>query len=249
MNNLEPNTRHEKKVDRKVEKKEVWKMFDKIAGRYDLLNRVLSMRQDVAWRKKLLNLLPQKKDLYLLDIATGTADQIVHLLEETDQIGKAIGIDMSENMLAVGRKKISNLNLDTQVALRVGDATHIPFKNDEFDVTTMSFGIRNVINVEGALKEIHRVLKPKGVSLILEFSLPKSAFIKKPYLFYFRNVLPKIGGLLSGDSSAYKYLNETVEEFPYGQDFLNLMTKSGFKNVTQLPLTFGIATIYRGEKE
>ncbi len=249
MNNLEPNTRHEKKIDRKVEKKEVWKMFDKIAGRYDLLNRVLSMRQDVAWRKKLLNLLPQKKDLYLLDIATGTADQIVHLLEETDQIGKAIGIDMSENMLAVGRKKISNLNLDTQVALRVGDATHIPFKNDEFDVTTMSFGIRNVINVEGALKEIHRVLKPKGVSLILEFSLPKSAFIKKPYLFYFRNVLPKIGGLLSGDSSAYKYLNETVEEFPYGQDFLNLMTKSGFKNVTQLPLTFGIATIYRGEKE
>jgi len=207
------------------QKNEVWKMFDRIAGRYDLLNRLLSMRQDVLWRKKLLDLLPEKNKLLLLDVATGTADQILHLLEETkeDKIEKAVGIDMSENMLAQGRKKISHLNLDGKVTLRVGDATQIPFKNDEFDVSTMSFGIRNVNNVDAALKEIFRVLKPGGTCLILEFSLPKSKLIKLPYLFYFRNVLPKIGSFLSGDGQAYTYLNKSVEEFPYGQAFLNLM--------------------------
>jgi len=234
-------------------KVEVWKMFDRIAGRYDLLNRLLSMRQDVLWRKKLLDLLPPKKELYLLDIATGTADQILHLLEETsgddtNKISKAVGIDMSENMLAQGQKKITQLNLDGKVNLRVGDATQIPFKNDEFDVTTTSFGIRNVISVENALKESLRVLKPGGTSLILEFSLPKSTLIRKPYLFYFRNVLPKIGSVISGDSAAYSYLNQSVEEFPYGEKFLDLMRKAGYEDVSATPLTLGIATIYRGTK-
>lgn len=229
-------------------KVEVWKMFDRIANRYDLLNRLLSMRQDVLWRKKLLDLLPPKNSLYLLDVATGTADQILHLFEETDKIEKAIGIDMSENMLAQGQKKIAQLNLEGKVSLRVGDATQIPFKNDEFDVSTMSFGIRNVNNVELALKEILRVLKPGGTSLILEFSLPKNKLIKKPYLFYFRNVLPKIGSVISGDSMAYSYLNQSVEDFPYGTEFCSLMEKSGFAEVTATPLTLGIATIYKGTK-
>lgn len=229
-------------------KVEVWKMFDRIAGRYDLLNRLLSMRQDVLWRKKLLDLLPQRTSLYLLDVATGTADQILHLFEETDKIERAVGIDMSENMLAVGQKKITQLNLNGKVNLRVGDATQIPFKNDEFDVSTMSFGIRNVVNVEQALKEILRVLKPGGTSLILEFSLPKKAFIRKPYLFYFRNVLPKIGSMISGDSAAYSYLNQSVEDFPYGEQFCELMRKSGFTEVSGTPLSLGIATIYKGTK-
>lgn len=229
-------------------KVEVWKMFDRIANRYDLLNRLLSMRQDVLWRKKLLDLLPAKKDLHLLDIATGTADQILHLFEETDKISKAVGIDMSENMLAQGQKKITQLNLDGKVTLRVGDATQIPFKNDEFDVTTTSFGIRNVVSVENALKESLRVLKPGGTSMILEFSLPKSTLIRKPYLFYFRNVLPKIGSVISGDSTAYSYLNQSVEEFPYGEQFLELMRKAGYDDVSATPLTLGIATIYKGTK-
>lgn len=229
-------------------KVEVWKMFDRIANRYDLLNRLLSMRQDVLWRKKLLDLLPAGKSLYLLDVATGTADQILHLFEETDKIERAVGIDMSENMLAMGQKKITQLNLDGKVNLRVGDATRIPFKNDEFDVSTMSFGIRNVVNVEQALKEILRVLKPGGTSLILEFSLPKSALIRKPYLFYFRNILPKIGSAISGDAMAYSYLNSSVEEFPYGDAFCDLMRKSGFDEVTATPLSMGIATIYKGTK-
>lgn len=235
----------EQKIESKVE---VWKMFDRIANRYDLLNRLLSMRQDVLWRKKLLDLLPEGKDLYLLDVATGTADQILHLFEETDKISRAIGIDMSENMIAVGQKKVAQLNLNDKVNLRVGDATQIPFKNDEFDVSTMSFGIRNVSNVDLALKEILRVLKPGGTSLILEFSLPKSALIKKPYLFYFRNILPKIGSVISGDSTAYTYLNQSVEEFPYGEEFCELMRKAGFEEVSATPLTLGIATIYKGKK-
>lgn len=224
-------------------------MFDRIAGRYDLLNRLLSMRQDVLWRKKLLELLPDSDSLHLLDIATGTADQILHLFEETEKIEKAVGIDMSENMLAVGQKKVDQLNLSDKVNLRVGDATEIPFKNGEFDVTTMSFGIRNVNNVLQALKENYRVLKPGGCTLILEFSLPKSKLIKKPYLFYFRNVLPKIGSAISGDASAYTYLNKSVEDFPYGDDFCRLMEEAGFTDVTATPLTFGIATIYKGKKQ
>ena len=192
--------------------------------------------------------MPAKSNLYLLDIATGTADQILHLFEETDRIEKAIGIDMSENMIAIGQKKIAQLNLDNKVNLRVGDATQIPFKNDEFDVTTMTFGIRNVVSVEAALKETLRVLRPGGTSLILEFSLPKSVLIKKPYLFYFRNILPKIGSVISGDSTAYSYLNQSVEDFPYGEAFCNLMRKAGFEDVTATPLTLGIATIYKGKK-
>lgn len=229
-------------------KVEVWKMFDRIAGRYDLLNRLLSMRQDVLWRKKLLELLPSSNSIHLLDIATGTADQILHLFEETDKITRAVGIDMSENMLAVGQKKINQLNLDDKVNLRVGDATEIPFKAEEFDVTTMSFGIRNVNNVVQSLKENFRVLKPGGCTLILEFSLPKNKLIKKPYLFYFRNILPKIGSAISGDSSAYTYLNQSVEDFPYGDEFCKLMNEAGFSEVTAHPLTLGIATIYKGTK-
>ncbi len=232
----------------KFNKRDSYKMFNRIANRYDILNRLLSMRQDVLWRKKLAQYLPNNPSIHLLDVATGTADQILHLLEVTNKINTAVGVDMSENMLAVGRKKISDKNLDTRVSLKVGDACELPFKKDEFDVSTMSFGIRNVPDVLKALSEHYRVLKPGGVCLILEFSLPKQDWIKKPYLFYFRNVLPKVGSVISGDASAYKYLNETVEDFPYGDNFANLLLKAGFKTVEQHPLTFGIATIYKATK-
>lgn len=229
-------------------RKEAWRLFDRIAGRYDFLNRILSVRQDVLWRKKMAELLPDSPDLSLLDLATGTADQILFLLSETNKIGHATGIDLSVKMLELGRKKIAQKKIKN-VTLSEGDASQIPFDSNQFDVSTISFGIRNIPDYPKALREMLRILKPGGRALILEFSLPKSDLIKSFYLYYFRNILPKIGGVLSGDSFAYRYLNETVEEFPYGNDFLNVMKSTGFINLQQHPLTFGIATIYVGEKQ
>ena len=230
-------------------RREVWKLFDRIAGRYDFLNRLLSMRQDVAWRKKMARYLPTGTELNLLDLATGTGDQILFLLEATDRIAKAVGIDLSENMLALGQKKVAKMNLGDKIALRTGDGASLDFDDNSFDVATISFGIRNIPDYRKALREMFRVVKPGGRALILEFSLPSSAVIRKPYLFYFRHILPQVGSTLSGDSMAYKYLNNTVEGFPHGEEFLKEMATAGFTHLERHPLTFGIATIYVGVKE
>ncbi len=152
-------------------------------------------------------------------------------------------------MLGVGRQKITDRNLDQELSLQIGDATNISFLDDSFDAVTIAFGIRNVENLRKSLREMHRVLKPGGRAVILEFSLPANRFIRALYLFYFRNILPKVGALISGDKYAYQYLNETVESFPYGDDFCDLMKAVGFRKVKSTPLTFGIATIYQGDKE
>ncbi|MCB0282809.1 MAG: bifunctional demethylmenaquinone methyltransferase/2-methoxy-6-polyprenyl-1,4-benzoquinol methylase UbiE [Calditrichae bacterium] len=229
-------------------RKKVWVMFDRIAHRYDLLNRLLSFRQDVRWRNKLAEYLPQGEELVVLDVATGTADVLIALNKKSPNIKKAVGIDMAEKMLEVGRKKLEKLNLAQKIQLQNGDATDIKFEDNSFDATTISFGIRNVNNLDQALKNMHRVLKKKGRAIILEFSLPDNFILKKLYLFYFRNILPAIGSLISGDSYAYNYLNQSVETFPYGNEFCEIMQKNGFSNVKYFPLTFGIATIYQGEK-
>ena len=229
-------------------RKEVWKMFDRIAHRYDLLNRLLSAGQDVVWRKKVGKFLPQKQKLHVLDVATGTADLLIYMRETNPAVASGVGIDMAEQMLAIGREKLAKKGLDQQFTLRTGNAEAIPFSDNQFDAATISFGIRNVTDVPKALREMHRVLKPGGRALILEFSLPNNNLLRTLYLFYFRNILPKIGGLISGDFYAYKYLNNTVETFPYGKDFCKLMEYAGFNNVRMTPLTFGIATIYYGDK-
>lgn len=238
-------------TNKKVEqtRKDAWVMFNRIAHRYDLLNRLLSFRQDVVWRKKLAQFLPDRKNLCLLDVATGTGDVIFSLLKTTDKISSATGIDMAEKMLDVGRAKLRSLKLENRMNLRHGDATDIPFEEDTFDVVTASFGIRNVNNLDLGIQNMFRVLKENGRVLILEFSLPKSKLFKVFYLFYFRNILPIVGGLISGDSYAYNYLNQSVETFPYGNDFCDVLMKNGFKNVKFYPLTFGIASIYQGDKE
>ena len=223
-------------------------MFNRIARRYDLLNRLLSGRRDVAWRKKMAGYLPPGKDLALIDIATGTADQILSLLEMSDRITKVVGIDLSEGMLAEGRKKITSRHLGGRVSLQLGDATRIPSGDETFDVATISFGIRNVVDVNLALREMFRVLKPGGRALILEFSIPGGRWVRAPYLFYFRHLLPRIGSLISGDGDAYRYLNRTVEHFLSGEAFASLMRAVGFTVLAIDPLTFGVATIYAGEK-
>jgi len=238
-------------VNHQVEqtRKNVWVMFDRIAHRYDLLNRLLSLRQDVAWRNKLALFLPEQNNLSVLDVATGTGDVLISLFNKSAKMDRGIGIDMAERMLDVGRSKIEALKLSKRINLEKGNATDLPFDEATFDVATISFGIRNVDNLELGIQNLYRVLKEKGRVLILEFSLPQNYILKGLYLFYFRYILPRIGALISGDAYAYNYLNQSVETFPYGDEFCNILRSNGFKNVKYHPLTFGIASIYQGDKE
>ena len=223
-------------------------MFDRIAHRYDVLNRSLSLGRDVAWRKRLRRHLPLGRELRLVDLATGTADQILFLLEGRATIVEAVGYDLSEEMLARGREKIEKRGLGDVVTLHTGDAMCSPRADDSADVITISFGIRNVEDVPTALADMRRALVPGGRLLILECSLPPNRFVRAGYLFYFRHLLPRLGGWVSGDSYAYNYLNKTVETFPCGEAFCALMRNAGFTEVRAEALTFGVATLYSGIK-
>lgn len=227
---------------------ESWKMFDRIASRYDLLNRLLSFRQDVGWRKRMARRLPEGDALHVLDLATGTCDVLLGLYRETGRISKGVGLDMSANMLTLGRDKLERQRVLGPLTLLRADAEEIALRDNTFDAATIAFGIRNVPDVPKALRDIRRTLKPNGRALILEFSLPANRMFRALYLFYFRHVLPAVGGLVSGDRSAYQYLNASVEQFPYGEAFCELLRDAGYRNVAATPLTFGIATLYEGEK-
>lgn len=232
---------------RDTSKKETWKMFDLIASRYDLLNRLLSFGIDVWWRYRLGYFLPKKEYQTVLDIATGTGDVGLSLLRnQPKRVGAVIGVDLAEEMLDKADKKIKSKNV-SNMSVKVGDATNLPIETDSVDATTIAFGIRNVPDVPKALEDMKRVIKPGGRALILEFSIPKFFLFRWLYLFYFRNILPTVGGIISGNKQAYSYLNSSVEEFPCGQDFLDLMKAAGFSNTKATSLTFGIASIYQGD--
>jgi len=222
-------------------------MFDRIAPRYDLLNRSLSFGRDVSWRKRMRRHLPVDRPLRIIDLATGTADQILFLLEGDAEISEASGYDLSEEMLEVGRGKLRERNLD-HIQLLTGDAMACPAPDESADVVTISFGIRNVLDVATALQDMKRLLVPGGKLLILEASVPANPVVRAGYLVYFRHLLPLIGGWVSGDRKAYKYLNETVETFPCGEAFCALMREAGFVDVAAEPLTFGVATLYSGRR-
>ncbi|GMW00344.1 MAG: demethylmenaquinone methyltransferase [Candidatus Hydrogenedentota bacterium] len=224
-------------------------MFDRIAHRYDLLNRMLSMRQDVAWRNRLARCLNDTPGQRVLDLATGTGDVLLTLCRRNSNVSSGVGVDMSGRMLGYGHEKAAAAGLGSRLRFVRGDATRIPVPEGFFDAVTISFGIRNVIDVPTALREMRRVLKPGGRVLILEFSLPGNPLFRSLYLWYFRKVLPRIGGVISGDHHAYRYLNQTVETFPYGDAFCQLMEDAGFRDLKAIPLTFGIATIYQGDKQ
>ncbi len=227
-------------------KKETYKMFDLIASRYDVLNRILSFGIDKWWRYRLGRQLPKVPHLTVLDIATGTGDVGLSFLKhQGNSIDKIVGVDLSQEMLAKAQEKIAKIE---KMVVKVGDATELPIDDNSFDATAIAFGIRNVPDVAKALSEMCRVLKPGGVSLVLEFSMPRFFLVRWVYLAYFRYILPTVGGLISGNKGAYSYLNKSVEAFPDGDAFAALMRAAGFESVRLTSLSFGIATIYRGEK-
>jgi demethylmenaquinone methyltransferase/2-methoxy-6-polyprenyl-1,4-benzoquinol methylase len=226
-------------------------MFNQISARYDLCNHLLSFGWDVRWRQSLSEYLPDHERLLLLDLATGTADVLISLtqdLKRKTRIERAIGIDLAENMLQIGREKISRLGLNHVIQLQTADANCLPFTENIFHAVSMAFGIRNVENPMIVLKEMYRILKPGGRALILEFSLPSHPFIRWGHLAYLRAIVPLVGGLISGHFHAYRYLNQTVERFPYGEHFCRLMRQVGFQKVRANPLFFGVASIYQGDK-
>lgn len=227
-------------------KQQVTKMFDTISKEYDGLNRVISFGIDVKWRKKVVDIVDAHKPQNILDIATGTGDLAISLAKTSAT--EIIGLDISEGMLEVGRKKISEKQLNSKIQLMVGDAENLPFEIDTFDAITVAFGVRNFENLEKGLAEIHRVLKPKGVFVILETSVPTKTVYRSGYSFYTKYILPTIGKIFSKDQSAYSYLCESASKFPYGEALNNILRQIGFNNVEDMPQTFGVATIYKASK-
>jgi demethylmenaquinone methyltransferase/2-methoxy-6-polyprenyl-1,4-benzoquinol methylase len=228
-------------------KKEVEQMFDTIAPKYDLLNRVLSMGIDVSWRKKAIGYLKKSQPKHILDVATGTADVALLMagILKPDQI---IGIDIANQMLELGRKKIQAAGYEKMISLETGDSENLRFDSGTFDAVTVAFGVRNFENLEKGLKEMHRVLRTGGRVVILEFSKPQVFPIKQLYNTYFKYVLPLIGRLTSRDVRAYSYLFESVQVFPEGDGFLSILRNTGFKDPTCERLTLGICSIYTAEK-
>src|SRR5690554_2983430 len=233
--------------DRNEGKKEqVATMFNNISRHYDLLNHVLSLGIDVLWRKRAIKMLQDAQPKFILDIATGTGDFAIEALALNPE--KIIGVDISEGMLQEGRKKIRKKKLEHMISLQLGDSEKLVFPENNFDAVIVSFGVRNFENLEKGLADMYRVLKPGGKTVIIEFSKPEKFPMKQGYNFYFNYILPQIGKLVSKDNDAYRYLPESVRTFPYGNEFLDIMEKIGFKHTKSKFLTFGISAIYMGEK-
>ncbi|GGF07941.1 demethylmenaquinone methyltransferase / 2-methoxy-6-polyprenyl-1,4-benzoquinol methylase [Chishuiella changwenlii] len=227
-------------------KKQVEQMFDNISPKYDLLNRVLSMGIDIQWRKDVIKMVKASKAETILDIATGTGDLAIMMGKNTS--AKITGLDLSNGMLEVGRKKVKEANLENRIDMVQGDSENLPFADQTFDCVTVSFGVRNFENLEKGLAEINRVLKPGGTFIILEFSYPTAFPMKQLYTFYSKNILPAIGKLVSKDQSAYTYLPDSVRAFPHGEEMKNILKKVNFTQPIDKKLTFGIASIYKSIK-
>jgi demethylmenaquinone methyltransferase/2-methoxy-6-polyprenyl-1,4-benzoquinol methylase len=227
-------------------KEQVAEMFNNISGRYDLLNRILSLGIDVGWRKQLVKALQPHQPQIILDVATGTADLALSLTALRPK--HITGVDISEGMLEVGRQKVAKAQLDRTIELSLGDSEALPFPDQHFDAVTVAFGVRNFENLHKGMAEIFRVLKPGGVVAVLEFSTPEKAPFKQVYQFYFKRILPGVGKVISKDQSAYTYLPDSVQAFPYGQAFEAILGEVGFEQTHCKPLTQGIASLYTAIK-
>lgn len=230
-------------VDGKAEAVE--DMFDAVAPRYDLLNRVLSAGIDRYWRSRAVRILDHEQPRRVLDVATGTADLALKI-QRTLHPRETIGIDLSAEMLQHGREKIENTGLAPRITLQKADAADLPYRDNSFDAAFVAFGVRNFEDLDAGLSDIRRVLRSGGTLVVLEFSQPRTFPIKQLYNWYSQHVLPRIGGLLSPDQGAYEYLPNSVAAFPDGADFLQRMEDVGYTGLDWVPLTFGIASLYVG---
>ncbi|WP_446050189.1 bifunctional demethylmenaquinone methyltransferase/2-methoxy-6-polyprenyl-1,4-benzoquinol methylase UbiE [Zobellia laminariae] len=227
-------------------KDQVTQMFDNISENYDGLNRVISFGIDIKWRKRVVAILTAKQPKNILDIATGTGDLAINLVETGAK--KIVGLDISPGMLEVGKKKITHKKLDNTIEMIVGDSENLPFEANSFDAITVAFGVRNFETLEKGLDEIYRVLAPGGTFVVLETSVPTKTPFKQGYNLYIKYMLPAIGKLFSKDKSAYTYLSESASVFPHGNAFNNILRKIGFIEVENKPQTFGVASIYVATK-
>ncbi len=228
-------------------KEQVTTMFDNISKEYDRLNRIISFGIDVKWRKKVVKLVAATHPKSVLDIATGTGDLAIALAKSNAK--QIVGLDISQGMLDIGRQKIKKKELDGVIEMVLADSEDMPFEENSFDAITVAFGIRNFESLGNGLSEILRVLKPGGIFVILETSVPTKFPYKQGYRIYTKYILPVIGRIFSRDKSAYAYLSESASKFPYGEALNNILTKIGFINATALPQTMGSATIYIASKQ
>ena len=228
-------------------KQQVAQMYDTISNEYDGLNRVISFGIDLKWRNKVVEIVGLQNPDSILDIATGTGDLAINLTKTNAK--KIIGLDISEGMLNVGREKINLKQLNHTIDMVVGDSENLPFENGSFDAITVAFGVRNFETLEKGLSEILRVLKPGGIFVILETSVPTKFPFRQGYFMHTKIFLPLIGKLFSRDKQAYGYLSASAAKFPYGEAFNNILKKTGFIQVKDLPQTFGVATIYTASKQ
>lgn len=221
-------------------------MFDSIAPKYDLLNHVLSMGIDKGWRKKVVKAVKKSSPKTILDVATGTGDLAIAMARSLENVS-ITGVDLSANMLECAKEKLLRMDLSSTVRLQVGDALDLNFEDESFDAVTISFGVRNFEELSKGLSELFRVLKSGGTLFVLEFSKPKG-LLCKPYIFYFKTILPLVGRCISKNRYAYTYLPDSVMEFPCGEDFLSIVKEAGFEHGSQRLFSMGIATLYTAKK-
>lgn len=227
------------------EKQHIGQLFDRIAGTYDGLNHGLSLNIDKRWRRKTVQQMVPAQ--HVLDVAIGTADLTIEMLHR-GKAQRVTGLDLSKQMMEVGRRKVERLRVTGKVEFVYGNAQHMPFDNASFDAVTCAYGCRNFQNLDEGLQEMFRVLKPGGQVVILEFSYPSNALVRALYDIYFTHVLPLVGRIVSRDKTAYTYLNKSVKSFCWGEAFAQHMRQAGFTDTRFIPLTFGITTIYTAKK-
>ncbi len=233
---------------KKITPDKSWEVFNQISSRYDKTNRILSLGIDKLWRKKVVSFISKEKEISILDLATGTGDLLKTILDKRPNVKSAVALDLAQKMLLLAEKKMLKEDYFSRVSFKVGSALALPSPNNTFDYVTIAYGIRNTGDVEKTLEEMQRVLKPNGEAIILEFSLPTNFFLRAMYLFYFRYILPLLGGLVTGNFSAYFYLNKSVEKFPSVKKIVSLMGQAKFHQIKAYPISWGICTLYVGKK-